>query len=90
MQIAFTQECYPNSLLPKMFYPSNDSWSGYHYALEASEAASALFSGGYTTKDGGKAFILAVDFDTSRTMWRRFFWSDSMDTVTALAASPDG
>ena len=78
--------------MPKFFYPDDQSWEGYHYSLTGSEVTQTLYSGGYTSKDGGTSFIMAVDLASHRALWRKFFESQDglMDTITAMALNPDG
>ena len=78
--------------MPKFFYPSDQSWEGYHYSLTGSEVTQTLYSGGYTSKDGGTSFIMAIDLASHRALWRKFFESQDgqMDTITAMALNPDG
>ena len=37
-----------------------------------------------------KGFIVKMKYNVNRIKWRRYVESPNMDTVTAMAASPDG
>ena len=37
--------------------------------------------GGRSEEEISKAYIMRVDYDVNRVMWRRYFYSAGMDTV---------
>ena len=83
-------ECFPNKLLPVLVYPADNTYGGAIHSTIASETLQAVFSGGRSDKPGNPTpFIMRLNLGTQRVQWRRYYTSQDMDTVTAMAISPD-
>ena len=85
------EECFANQKFPKLFAPDDDSYATWTYSVTATDALNAIFTGGHSTEDGGKAWIMSVNLDHNRVQWRRYYEASSeMDTITAMALRDDG
>ena len=88
---AQSEACFPKQILPVMIYPAENNYDGAIYSTIASETLQAVFSAGRSDQaTGPTAFILRLNVSTNRVQWRRYYKSTGMDTVTAMAISPDG
>lgn len=87
---AHAQECFTDNKFPKYFADDTNKWTGYTWSAAVCEATNTIYSGGRATTNPDKGFIYAVDVTVNRTKWRRFFSGSAMDTITAMAPSPDG
>lgn len=87
---AAAVECFPNKVLPALVYPASDTYGGAIYSTIASETLQAVFSGGRSDIIGSRtSFIMRVNLATKRVQWRRYYISSGMDTIMAMAISPD-
>ena len=87
---AAAVECFPKKLLPALVYPADNKYGGAMHSTIASETLQAVFSGGRSDIPGSATpFIMRVNLNTKRVQWRRYYTSTGMDTITAMAISPD-
>ena len=84
---ARANTCFNDNNFPKWISPAADDFVSWTHSSTAS--ADAVYAGGWYEQYDA-AFIMRVNIDTHRTLWRRFYESpgESMNVVTALAVNP--
>lgn len=88
--VAGQAACFPEQALPQLFHDANDAYPSFVFSTLASESDLSVFVAGRQESSlGDRAYIMKVNYAVDRTQWRRYFTTAGMDTITAMALSPD-